>query len=355
MRATTPPTGTSHRRAIAVALGLLACASAIVPEGTRSAAAARLPRVPFARGSIWNRKVPLAATFADVQDALFGDAAAAPSSLGVDLVTLCETDASAPLTDVERSRGWTYPLRAQSSGEVLYQRHLAPDACLDVTWNRIGNALFVLYDPITDRADLGIGGWRERGGPLLGTAADGSNAHGLDVRRGDGIHGYGRGSLLPALGGLLREHELSHGIRHAVAVVMPTTRLSATRHFVWPAGSADGLADVTYQGPNPDFAMGTLLAIPRSVRLREHVWRTKQGRRLATAAQLYGWYVVDSVLAPQVQLAIDNDAARTDLGLAIDADTGRMSVDAAKVDAAGLTADVLQILSLVRAVVSNAP
>lgn len=343
---------TPRHHAVVAALGML-CATAGPLAG--AALAARLPRVPFAHDAIWNRKVPLDATFTDVQDALFGATAAAPRSLGVDLVTLCETDASAPLTSIERSSGWTYPQRAQSSGEVLYQRHLAPDACLDVTWNRIGNALFVLHDPTTGLADLGIGGWREPGGPLLNTASNGSSAHGLDVRRSHGIRGYGRGSSLPALGGLLREHELSRGIRHAVAVVMPITRLSATRHFVWPASSADGLADLTYQGPNPDFAMGTLLAIPRTVRLRDHAWRTKQGRRLATAAQLYGWYVVDSVLAPQVQLAIATEAARTDLGLAIDGETGRMSVDPAKVDADGLTADVLQILTLVRAVVSNAP
>lgn len=339
-------TGTASAKTV------LACILALLAA---DAAAVTLPHVPFARTSIWNRRVPVDATFADVQDAIFGDAAAAPRTLGVDLVTLCSTDPTAPPVNVERSSGWTYPQRAQSTGQVLYTRHLAADACLDVTWNRVGNALFVLFEPATGLADLGIGGWREPGGPLLNTANVGSSAHGLDVRRGDGLRGYGRASSLPALGGLLRERELSSSIRHAVALLVPITRLSARQHFVWPASTADGSAPVAYQGAHPAYAMGALLAIPRSVRLRDFTWRTKQGFRLAIAAQRYGWYVVDTVPATQVQLAIENDAARRDLGLAIDAGTGRMSVDPAKVDAVGLSADVLQILTLVRAVVSNAP
>lgn len=354
MTDTTEPAldGTRPRRA--TTLSLIAFAATIA-LAAGDAGAVRMPQVPFSRTSIWNRKVPLDAVFADVQDAIFGDPAAAPRSLGVDLVTICSTDAAAPLVNVERSAGWTYPLRAQSTGQVLYTRHLAPDACLDVGWNRIGNSLFVLFDPLTGLADLGVGGWRDPGGPLLNTANVGSSAHGVDVRRGDGIRGYGRGSSLPALGGLLRARELSSSVRHAVAVVVPITRLSAEQHFVWPASSADGSAPIAYQGPNPAYAMGSLLAIPRSVKLRDHPWRTKQGFRLAVAAQRYGWYVVDVVAAPQVQLAIENDAARRDLGLEIDPDTGRMSVDPAKADAVGLQADVLEILTLVRAVTSNAP
>lgn len=351
---TVAPPPDRPRRSAATAIRLLACAAGLALVAS-DALSLTLPQVPFARSSIWNRRVPAGAAFTDVQDAIFGDPAAAPRSLGVDLVTICATDPTAPLVNVERSAGWSHPLRAQSTGQVLYTRRLAPDACLDVTWNRIGNALFVLFDPTTGLADLGIGGWREPGGPLLNTANVGSSAHGLDVRRGDGIRGYGRASSLPALGGLLRKRELSSGIRHAVGLLVPVTRLSATQHFVWPASSADGSAPFAYQGPNPAYAMGALLAIPRSVRLRDFPWRTPQGRRLATAAQRYGWYVVDAVPAAQVQLAIENDAARRDLGLAIDPVTGAMSVDATKVDAAGLQADVLQILTLVRAVVSNAP
>lgn len=337
-----------HRARSLALLALVVLLAAAAPT-----AAASLPRRPFASQSIWNRRVPSTATFADVQAALFGDPAAAPNRIGLDIVTLCAVDPDAPPTNVERSAGWTQPLRQQSTGQVLYVRPLAADACLDVAWNPIGNALFVLFDPRTGLADLGIGGWRVAGGPLLNSAPDGSSAHGLDVRRGDGLIGYGRASGLPALGGLLRAGELRGHIRHAVAVVLNSTRYAANPHFVWPARSADGSANVVYAGSDPHYTMGTLLAIPPAVPVRTLPWRTRQGRALAFAAQRYGWYIVDSVLADQIQFAIDAAAARQDLGLSIDAGTGAMSVDPSRVDAVGLEADVHQILGLLQAVTSN--
>lgn len=215
----------------------------------------------------------------------------------------------------------------------------------------------MLFDPVTKLADLGVGGWHDPGGPLLNGANDGAGAHRLDVVAGDGVRGYGRGSSLPALGGALRIGELSRTIRHALAINVYAVRLSAAPHFVWPASSADSSADFAYQGTNPRYAMGTLLAIPRSVRLGASSWRTRQGRNLARAAQRYGWYIVDSLPPPGdlVQFGIDNDAAREDLGLAIDPATGNESVDPAKVDIEGLNADVVRILGLVSAVTSNGP
>lgn len=136
---------------------------------------------------------------------------------------------------------------------------------------------------------------------------------------------------------------------------MRRDRLSSARHFVWPARSADGSAPQIYQGTGPNYAMGTLLAIPRAIRLRDHAWHTAQRRRLATATQVYGWYVVDTVPSDQIQFAIENQAARRDLGLEVDPGNGFMGVDPAKVDADGLTLDVLQILTQVRAVTANLP
>ena len=349
----TTPTTPAWPRPGAIFLRAIALAACLTAAGAD--AAPTLPRLPFARTSIWNRRVPRDASFAPVQDAIFGAPAAAPHSVGVDLVTLCSTSENAPLVPIERSQGWTYPLRAESSGQRLYERRLEPDACTDVGWNRIGNGLFVLFDPPSGTADLGVGGWRDPGGTLLNVAPDGPGAHGLDVRRGDGLRGYGRASSLPALGGLLRSGELTSSIRHAVAVILNPARFSSARHFVWPATTADGLAAQLYRGPDVNYTIGTLLAIPRSTRLRAYSWRTKQGLRLALAAQRYGWYVVDSVPSDQIQFAIENDAARRDLGLAIDPATGAISVDPAKVDAVGLTADVVQTLTLVEAVASNAP
>ncbi|MFN8027498.1 MAG: hypothetical protein U0W40_14415 [Acidimicrobiia bacterium] len=310
------------------------------------------PALPFRKGSIWRRTVPKGATYHDVSAALLGDPAIAPLHAKVDLVTRCTTDPSAPLVNVERSTGWRYPPRSQSTGQVLYQRHLAPDACIDVAWNPEGNALFVLLDPSTMRADLGIGGWRVPGGPLLNTASVGPTAHDLDVVHGDGLVGYGRASGLPALGGLIGPGELEHGIRHAVGVVMPAPVLSAAApHFVWPARSADGTADLTYRGADPALAMGTLLAVPRTVDLTNFQWSTRQGRNLAIAAQRYGLYVVDVHLGGDyVQLAMDTQAARDDLGLTIEPVTGRMGVDTSRFDPVGFDHDVAQLFTLVAAV-----
>ena len=314
-----------------------------------------LPLQPFAADSIWNRRIPGDATYVDISD-VTADPEKVIDSVGLDLVTLCSTDASAPLVNVERGSGWKPEQRAVSTGEVLYQRHLAPDACTDLTFNPISNGLFVLFDPETGTADLGIGGYREPGGPLLNSAGDGHEAHGLNVFDGDGLIGYGRASLLPALGGLLRAGELDNGIFHALAVNMPTGMLSKEQHFVWPARAADGTADITYQGDNPALAMGTLLAIPADIDLDSLTWQTPQGRRLAEAAQRYGWYVVDVLLAPHhVQLGMDVAAARSDLGFEIDPATGRQSVDTTKVDPDGLNADVALIASLLHAVPQTAP
>ncbi len=248
-----------------------------------------LPLQPFAADSIWNRRISGDATYVDISD-VTADPEKVIDSVGLDLVTLCSTDASAPLVNIERGSGWKPEQRSVSTGEVLYQRHLAPDACTDLTINPISNGLFVLFDPETGTADLGIGGWREPGGPLLNSAGDGHEAHGLNVFDGDGLIGYGRASLLPALGGLLRAGDLDNGIFHAVAVNLPTGMLSKEQHFVWPARAADGSADITYQGDNPALAMGTLLAIPADVDVDSLTWQTPQGRRLAEAAQQYGWY-----------------------------------------------------------------
>ncbi len=353
----------ASRSLLAVAFGVLAPLVLAACDGDRTPRAAGVtapsftfPRRPFARGSIWRRKIPAGATYTSVADALTADPALAPHRAGVDLVTRCTGDPAAPLVNVERSQGWTYPARATSTNQVLYRRHLAPDACTDVSWNRQGNGLSVLLDPTTGRADLGIGGWRTSGGPLLNTAPDGPTAHGLDVRGGTGLVGYGRASGLPALGGLLLPGELNGHIRHPVAVVLPAAVLSSARHSVWPASSADATAAITYRGPNRDLAMGTLLAIPRTVSVRAQPWETPQGRNLAVAARRYGFYVVDVLLAGGiVQFGTDTRAARTDLGLRIDPVTGAQSVDPTKFDSPAFDRDVTRIVSLLRAVTSNRP
>ena len=309
-----------------------------------------VPTTPFRTDSIWRRPVASDAKYLDIND-VTGVSAERIIQVGPDLVTLCDIDPEAPLVDVQRSLGWTMPARSQASGTVLYRRRLAADACTELRWNPSGNGLFVLYDRARGTTDLGVGGWRDPGGPLLNSAPDGPSAHGLNVVDGDGLVGYGRASGLPALGGLLRPGELKQGIPHALAVNLSTSLLSKDKHYVWPARSADAMAPITYRGKNPGLALGSLLAIPPSIDLSKLQWQTTQGRILALASKQFGWYVVDSHNTPGlVQFGMENDAARRDLGLIISADGKRQTVDPAKLDYNGFLLDVAQVFGLLRAI-----
>lgn len=330
----------------------------ICPMLERQAADLHPPLRPFAESSIWNRPIPADAEYADIQDALFGDPAVDPRSVTPDIITLCYTTPAAPLTNIEKSAGWAPAQRKVSTGELLYQRNLTANACGCLGWAPISNGLFALIDPATLRADLGVGGYRIEGGPLLNTADDGSAAHDVDVSAaGDGLQGYGRASSLPAIGGLLRPGELADGIGHALAFAMPGPRFSKTKHFTWPATSADGTADMFYQGPDENYTMGSLLAIPPDVQLDDQPWKTAAGRRIAEAAQTYGIYVVDNATntGHTVAIATEDETARFDLAGDIDPNTGVFTVDLARFDGEGFSADVIAVLRLTRAVVSNAP
>lgn len=324
---------------------------------SRNKAEIHQPMKPFLSASIWNRAIPTNAVYANVQDAIFGNPASSPRRVGVEIVTICYTDPSHPITNIEKSNGWDYPLRSQSSGKVLYKRQLSSTTCGCLNWKKDGNNLFVLIDPITNLADLGVGGWRIFGGPLLNVPNDGPTAHNIDVINGNGIIGYGRASSLPAIGGLIRPGELSNNIDHAVAVLMPASRFSSKRHFIWPAQSADSFARIIYKGTNNNYTIGTLLAIPHSIDINKMRWNTVQGFNLAKAAQKYGWYIVDTseYSGDLFNIAGEDEAAYFDLGYNINPNTGQETIDSEKINIDGFTADMLQILSNMSAVTSNKP
>lgn len=312
---------------------------------------------PFAPDSIWNRAIPADATFADISNALFGDPAQIITLVGLDIVVACYSDPNEPLVQIQKGLGWSYPDRACSSGEVLYSRHLAADACTGVAWTRTANALFNIIDPVTGMADENLAAWRCPGGPILAFLGDNPEAHNIDIVNGDGLIGEGRASGVAALGGALRQGELNNGIPHALAVNMNARRFSQDVHFIWPASQADGFADdpVTgYHGPDPHYTMGTLLAIPPDVVLSSLTWNTPQGLTLAVAVQTYGMYVVDdSAMSNAMQISMEVRAAIADIGFAVDPVTGEQTVDPLKLDDAGFEADVMTIQSLIKAVVSN--
>ncbi len=318
---------------------------------------------PFAADSIWNRTIPAGSVYADVQDAIFGDAAEAPTRVNLDLISVAYVDPTKPLVRIEKNMGYAHPERAASSGVLLYERPMADDAAIGVAWSKSGNGLFTIIDPVTGFGDEGVGSWRCPGKPLLTFNPDSPFGHHIDVINGDGRLGYGRASRLPSLGGAIRMDEMNTGIFHAVAVNLSSRRYSATNHFVWPASGADDFASSTlngYFGPNPDYTIGTLLAIPPDIDLNAFSWTTPQGRIFAQSAQDYGWYITDSGTGGRpggdlIAMAMEVKAAKVNFGFAIDPASNLKTVDPLRFDADGFTRDTLQILTLVKAVVSNIP
>jgi hypothetical protein len=93
--------------------------------------------------------------------------------------------------------------------------------------------------------------------------------------------------MIPAFAGLIRTGEISSGlIPHALAALMTQTMLKSVA--VWPAAAFD--RSNSYAGILP---MGALLAIPPTVNLTK-LGLSPQGLAMATAAQNFGVYIVDS-------------------------------------------------------------
>lgn len=122
---------------------------------------------------------------------------------------------------------------------------------------------------------------------------------------GDGTYGAHGGSKLSAIGGTLRNHELtptSGPIRHALKINLCGAKNlyydSVSRGFRWPAISSDSYAAKKYGTlrktmPVKECRMGALLAIPASMNIRKMGFETKPGLMLAKAFQDFGAYVVD--------------------------------------------------------------
>jgi len=312
---------------------------------------------PFSPSSIWNRQIPSDAEYVDVQDAIWGDPAQAPTGIHPDLVAIYYVDPSQSLINFRLNKGWNYPERSRPRGATLFQRRLSPAAGTDLRYPNNGNANYVIIDRATGLADEGTGAWRDPESDFL-TFYDGSNLHKIDLINGDGLLGA-RGSRLPALGGALRVGELRSGIKHSMAVALSSRRYSKKVHHVWPAAKGDGFASnpiYGYLGGNPRYTMGTLLAIPRDFDVGSVTWNTPQGLVVAKAAQRYGWYIVDSSTGERggniIGIGIERQAASDDLGLTIDK-TNNKEVDKTKIDILGFAADIQQILRLVAAVKNN--
>lgn len=121
---------------------------------------------------------------------------------------------------------------------------------------------------------------------------------------GDGLnstdaHGHGA-SGMNALGGTIRVGELSgdDSIRHALKLCIYAKDYlyysDSLPGYKWPSKGADAYANTeTYGGDNPEFVMGTLLAIPALHDKSTLNLESSEGGKIYDAMKNYGAYVVE--------------------------------------------------------------
>lgn len=248
---------------------------------------------PFSSNSIWNLPIGSGATYAN---ATLADPT---EGFGGDEEYLYKLNSSDPLRSVYGGGAWTGG-RCQGT---IYQNVklpiaddlIVPDSAPGNTPNNC--AAFLMPDGRTI----------EQISPLARCMA-GGNVHGYRWTQqdiyGTGIKGSHGGSGLSAIGGSLRLGELtsSEPIRHALKLVVyerlnlsyNLTASANDRGFRWPADRADSIASQAYKGTNPEVRMGSLLAIPPSVSQQSLNLQTIPGRKIFSALQDYGAYIVDA-------------------------------------------------------------
>jgi hypothetical protein len=315
----------------------------------------------FSTSSIWNRAIPATAVYTNVSDALWGFSPTdSPAQLYLDLVTVIFTNPQSSAVNVRLNSGFDYPKRSVPNGATLYQRRIASTAGVqESTGNKLGNGIVVIIDPVTGAADEGGAFWRGSNGADILIEHDRSVLH-YNAFTGSGLYNGVRGSGLAGLGGSIQPGEINTAIPHALTLLTSGRLYSKAVGYVWPATRCDSIwKDPTYgyKGPNKAYALGTLLAIPQSVDLAKLGLTTPQALNVAKAAQKYGLYVADSTAAygNRFALAMEWNAAASDLGLTVNSSNGWQAFDSKKIDANAFQSDMLTILHNVKAVTSNKP
>lgn len=140
---------------------------------------------------------------------------------------------------------------------------------------------------------------------------------------GDGIYGSHWGSALSAMGGSIREGELTGDadIHHALKLninqsllfygivteaALNTYNAGGTSNghyekgdvvpgYTWPATTHDGQTNQTYTGANPFVTMGSLLTVSEAdYQTLKGSMQTEVGRKMLDALRYYGCYIVDN-------------------------------------------------------------
>lgn len=264
---------------------------------------------PFAGDSIWN--TPIGAG-ADYQGA---GHFRPEGSIGADIEFHYRTSANAPTRRLHAPDGW--PVVDGRHGRPLRDLRIDDDVLVRT---QVSNncAAFLLPDGRTlEQLEPFIR--MERGGIALGYPNPFQG--GIDLH-GPGIIGTHWGSGLSAFGGSLRHGELTgdQPIRHALKLnvfckrYLHLDRSSRTPGWRWPATNADGYAADAdnagrYQGGDPRFVQGALLAIAPTHSPASLGLKTRPARRIMQALQDYGAYIVDDSAGESYHLCPSREAA----------------------------------------------
>jgi hypothetical protein len=128
---------------------------------------------------------------------------------------------------------------------------------------------------------------------------------------GDPAHYFqgSRAAGVPAMAGLIRKHELADGqplYRHALAMSLTFSGLSARPAYVFPATSADASAATTNYGKIPE---GALVMLPASFDMQQI--KTAALKKVAETLKVYGAYVVDRNYGTPFSIYVENGSAFT--------------------------------------------
>jgi hypothetical protein len=234
---------------------------------------------PFASNDPWNLPIGLGAKFAPIQSPVFSN------SKGGYL----------------NSREWSHPIfMARSNYPLRTIFHTDGKVCAKVRAadyflpDRQDDAHLHIID--ANRSQV-VETWRakkRRDGNFTAQACY------VNSLKGAGMYPYHHGTRAyggSAIAGLIRTHELTDGIRHAIAVGTNGAGLNKKapngKCFVWPASACDNFYGTVY-GSSGNLYMGSLLAIPPTVNINRLPLQTKQGKIIAKAMQDYGAYITDN-------------------------------------------------------------
>ncbi|MDR2920049.1 MAG: hypothetical protein LBV72_11875 [Tannerella sp.] len=255
---------------------------------------------PFSQTSIWNMPI---GSDAEYVPALFEDTDKLRMTVDEDYIVM---KPNAPLTKVYYSEaGWNKNKdRCEHNGTLLFEAPFPHDWIISSdTW--IGTT------PNSGLATLMPDGETIKQTQPFAHCQNGDIATSKVLCKdvniyGEGITGAHGGSRMSAIGGALRNHELtptSGPIRHVLKVnVYANKNLyydQVTKGYRWPAGGADSSAAGLYgtirkTPPNKECRMGALLALPASLDIASLELKTEPARILAVAFQDYGAYIVDN-------------------------------------------------------------